>query len=492
MASRHRHQLRQYLDTHKNRKSSPEASSPGSSSRSSRAVDYLSRRKVPTKIVGRASINDLPDEILLKIFGYLDAQGLLTAGQICQRWKALANDNFLWNKICERFAAIPTVSRQQQQQQQEARGERLPASHWKKMCLKKCEEERNKRAFKLLGKVNPYSGIPKNAEKAIKSAGISFQLSMVDRQGKENPLYSRDIFYHCMCLSVRWYDLQVLPLKEICNVKIFSCNPLFFMSDGRPYSNSPYQRSLLMSFDLKWEDYKRTAAPIGADDMVDLYSLPQGLLVAVWKADSELAFVSVGLHLNGLLQKCLKGNPTEIYTVPAHKIRPDDIDSKYGLHDYSCTIEFRTMRQSIWHYQFRNLYCKADKMGPGFAEFPIIRRDVPSDHAMLPKKLNFPWKTEAFKGTVENGIWLDVTVMDEKKEIFWHKSSAVKITSQMMQSNLNFEFTNQEIFHITCADDKGKIYMEMSQNDQKEFFIIVLDLMLSLVAVNDWFGTKYS
>ncbi|KAL3859194.1 hypothetical protein ACJMK2_009423 [Sinanodonta woodiana] len=457
MASHHRQQLRQYLDTHKNRKSSSDAgsrsstnyiesrfksthevSTPGSSSRSGRAVDYLSRRKAPTKIVGRANINDLPDEIVLKIFGYLDAQGLLTAGQICQRWKALANDNFLWNKICERYAAIPTVSRRQQLQQ-EASGERLSASHWKKMCLKKCEEERNKRAMKLLGKVNPYSGIPKDVEKAIKSAGISFQLSLVDRQGKENPLYSRDIFYHCMCLSVRWYDLQVLPLKEIRKVKIFSCNPLFFMSDGRPYSNSPYQRSLLMSFDLKWEDYKKSAAPIGSDDMVDLYSLPQGLLVAVWKADSELAFVSVGLHLNGLLQRCLKGNPTD------------------------CTIELRTMRQSIWHNQFRNLDCRADSMGPGFAEFPIIRRDFTSDHVILPKKLNFPWKTEAFKGTIENGIWLDVTIMDEKKEIFWHKSSAVKISSQMMQSNLNFEFTNQEIFHITCADDKGKIYMEIVQ-----------------------------
>ena len=39
--------------------------------------------------------------------------------------------------------------------------------------------------------------------------------------------------------------------------------------------------------------------------------------------------------------------------------------------------------------------------GSGFAVFPLIRKDYHCDHVILQKKLQFPWKTDAFKGIVE-------------------------------------------------------------------------------------------
>ena len=39
--------------------------------------------------------------------------------------------------------------------------------------------------------------------------------------------------------------------------------------------------------------------------------------------------------------------------------------------------------------------------GSGYVVLPLIRKDYHTDHVVLQKKLQFPWKTDAFKGVVE-------------------------------------------------------------------------------------------
>ncbi|PPQ66855.1 hypothetical protein CVT26_009634 [Gymnopilus dilepis] len=43
----------------------------------------------------------LPREVSLKILGYLDATSLCRAAQVAKRWKSLADDNVVWQSICE-------------------------------------------------------------------------------------------------------------------------------------------------------------------------------------------------------------------------------------------------------------------------------------------------------------------------------------------------------------------------------------------------------
>ncbi|KAH9483781.1 putative E3 ubiquitin ligase complex SCF subunit sconB [Psilocybe cubensis] len=43
----------------------------------------------------------LPREVSLKILGYLDATSLCRAAQVTKRWKSLADDNIVWQSICE-------------------------------------------------------------------------------------------------------------------------------------------------------------------------------------------------------------------------------------------------------------------------------------------------------------------------------------------------------------------------------------------------------
>ena len=40
-------------------------------------------------------------------------------------------------------------------------------------------------------------------------------------------------------------------------------------------------------------------------------------------------------------------------------------------------------------------------VGSGYIVLPLIRKDVHIDHVVMQKKLQFPWKTDAFKGIVE-------------------------------------------------------------------------------------------
>ncbi|KAG0685918.1 ubiquitin-binding SDF ubiquitin ligase complex subunit met30 [Kluyveromyces marxianus] len=46
-------------------------------------------------------ISTLPEELSLKILGYLDCQSLCTAALVCKRWKVLADDDRVWYHMCE-------------------------------------------------------------------------------------------------------------------------------------------------------------------------------------------------------------------------------------------------------------------------------------------------------------------------------------------------------------------------------------------------------
>ncbi|SCU78383.1 LADA_0A05358g1_1 [Lachancea dasiensis] len=46
-------------------------------------------------------ISTLPEEVSLKILGYLDCESLCNATQVCRRWKQLADDEKVWYHMCQ-------------------------------------------------------------------------------------------------------------------------------------------------------------------------------------------------------------------------------------------------------------------------------------------------------------------------------------------------------------------------------------------------------
>jgi hypothetical protein len=60
------------------------------------------------------SLNDLPDEILLKIFSHFGPEDLcFTIAEVCERWDILAKDVVLWKTLsyeCDRSSDISRIA----------------------------------------------------------------------------------------------------------------------------------------------------------------------------------------------------------------------------------------------------------------------------------------------------------------------------------------------------------------------------------------------
>ena len=70
-----------------------------------RLVPLHSKTKIPK--LSCAQLEDLPDEIILKIFSLLDIEGILKCGQVSQRIRAISNDESLWLQLNLGYGDIP-------------------------------------------------------------------------------------------------------------------------------------------------------------------------------------------------------------------------------------------------------------------------------------------------------------------------------------------------------------------------------------------------
>ena len=62
-----------------------------------RLVPFHSNTKIPK--LSCPQLEDLPDEVVLKIFSFLNIEGILKCGQVSQRMRAISNDNSLWLQL---------------------------------------------------------------------------------------------------------------------------------------------------------------------------------------------------------------------------------------------------------------------------------------------------------------------------------------------------------------------------------------------------------
>jgi hypothetical protein len=60
------------------------------------------------------SLNDLPEEVLLKIFSHFGPEDLcLIIAKVCEKWNVLAKDRLLWKKLsyeCDRYSDISRIA----------------------------------------------------------------------------------------------------------------------------------------------------------------------------------------------------------------------------------------------------------------------------------------------------------------------------------------------------------------------------------------------
>ena len=66
-------------------------------------LDSCSVKSNITRLIVRcskmATIQELPDEIMMEIFSLMSIKQICRCAQVCQRWRILSEDESLWQKI---------------------------------------------------------------------------------------------------------------------------------------------------------------------------------------------------------------------------------------------------------------------------------------------------------------------------------------------------------------------------------------------------------
>ncbi|XP_063951095.1 F-box only protein 15-like [Lytechinus pictus] len=437
----------------------------------------------------KATMDDLPTEVILHIFSFLPPSDLLTCVCVNRQWMEFASDNVLWQPLYQRYATRPSGKASSTTKTKPNPVYSLHAdSKWKKACMKECIEKRNTRISNILKKKHPFSLLPANTEIAIKKLGIRWQLVLTDSNKTEYCFNHSDAFHFPTSSSVRWYSLDPPPVTSLRCLAIYAQAPIFFNKDGLAADNSPCQRALLLEQRIKPSDL--TKKPTIKSDAVNVCTMDGGIILATWKEGGEIAFVSLCLHHHGIVQRAVYGTSDRMYIPPAIKPRPDDIDSEYGLHDYTCIMELRNQRNSFWSQQFLRLHANKQEQVDGFIRFSPVRADVVTDHSYTTKKIQFPWKTDVFKGIIKDFAVLDCTIFDEFQQPMWCISSPVVILpDENAPVTMDYE---GEPYIISHSAHKGQIEIRMFWiPDREQHIVVAVNIDMSVKTINDWFGTRY-
>lgn len=439
----------------------------------------------------KATLNSLPDELLLKIFGFLSPEELMTCSRVNSHWSGLADDNALWRKILRRHAQ----KGEKNQDPSPPPNINVPSGYWKRKCISDASRFNSRAVLSKLKKIDPFTGLPASTKSILEKLSMKWVVAFLDEDGTEmKHSFHSDQFSFSMSVCVRWYgvDISSFSLNRLRRIKVYAARPVLHDQAGQPLANSPCKRSLLRDVKFRsWTEWVSSQKLISQDDSLQLYSGEGEFLLGVWKNGGDLAFLALALHKHNLVQSALLGSNCEMCLCPAPKLKFDDIDKEYGLHGYSCTLELRNLRAGVWSEQFTGLFCHARDLQNGFASFQLIDPQRSYQRSSFEKQLCLPWKTEAFHGKIEGTCILDGTVLDDFGNPMWCFSSPVTLAT-LEVDGMYYEYDGRQgTLEFIEMSHGGVIIQCIWEEATKKYFINDLRLLLSLSHINKWFGVNY-
>ncbi|KAI1243251.1 hypothetical protein IHE44_0000841 [Lamprotornis superbus] len=218
---------------------------------------------------------------------------------------------------------------------------------------------------------------------------------------------------------------------------------------GLPCKNKeamkPRRFSLIAEYHLA--NLTESSVTVGADELVQLFSLSPGLLVGIWKEKNEIAFVMANLHYNQLLERSILGSATVQYVPPPNKPLLDDLDSEYGLHDYSLHLDLHGRNCMYLCRSFKCLFCRKRDIENGYLRLGVVNLKDNRKHLPIIGTLGICWETDVFKGSVKDCFVMDLTLLDETGKPFWCFSAPVRMELSTELSGL-YDYMG----HIYTAD----------------------------------------
>ncbi|NWZ73494.1 FBX15 protein, partial [Acrocephalus arundinaceus] len=232
--------------------------------------------------------------------------------------------------------------------------------HWKKEYIFKQTCAFKTRVMRLVKFLDPYTGLPCKNKEAMKVSGLSWIIVLKDKNGKERVVEKPKLSFKDTSVTILWYGTDWPCLDILSTLKLFGVTPLLPDQSRPPNKNGPRRFSLIAEYHLA--NLTESSVAVGADELVQLFSLSPGLLVGVWKEKNEIAFVMANLHYNQLVERSILGSATVQYAPPPNKPLLDDIDSEYGLHDYSLHLDLHGRSCMYLCGSFKCLFCRKRKV----------------------------------------------------------------------------------------------------------------------------------
>ncbi|NXC26952.1 FBX15 protein, partial [Campylorhamphus procurvoides] len=436
----------------------------------------------------------MPPEILLKIFSYLDALSLLSVGCVNKLFYDLANDNGIWLKIYSSCLQPKRTIWKMKSEQTEAVPLGCAALHdkkpgyWKKEYILKQTAAVKTRLMQLVKPLDPYTGLPFKNKEAMKVSGLSWIIVLKDKNGKEHVIEKANLSFKDTSVTILWYSTNWPCLDVVSTLKLFGVTPLFPDQSKPPNKNGPHRRSLIAEYHLA--NLSDRSVAVGADKLVQLFSLNPGLLLGIWKEKNEIAFVMVSLHYHQLFERSTLGSATVQYAPPPHKPVLDDIDPEYGLHGYSLHLDMHGRSCNYLCGSFKNLFCRKGDIANGYLRLTVVSLKDNRKHVPLTGTLGLSWETDVFKGNVKDCCVMDLTLLDEIGKPFWCFSSPVYMELSSKTSGL-YDYMGH-IYTTDYADSEGKVCVKLVWLEEtKEYIIVSLVLYVGTKKVNNWYGTTY-
>src|SRR5215469_9405478 len=75
---------------------------------------YASIKPEGKKIRQHKNASILPDDIMLKVMGYLQPEDLINCSGVCKQWRSTSRDNVLWKAICLRSYNAKSSNKREQ------------------------------------------------------------------------------------------------------------------------------------------------------------------------------------------------------------------------------------------------------------------------------------------------------------------------------------------------------------------------------------------
>jgi len=405
-------------------------------------------KKSSRKYLSSLTINELPPEILLKIFSFLHVKSLQNASLVCRKWRDLANDSKLWEAHYKEYFGNGVQSMYVKLKVLAMRPDIVDSSIcWKEEFLSQCKIQSKKVLSKL--KRNAYTGVSNNVDSFLTQYNINFQLCLIC-SGKETLFSNAQRHSFRTTTYLQWNSLSRFPdLKSIQTIQVIAISPLILKKSKK---NLPIKKALVLSVEVgpKAIEQFTLLSEDGQNKIILRYF--SGIMVAVWTGSNEIAFVSLCLHHHNFINRCILSSIEKPHIVKRKPIF-DDVDPSYGMHGYQCHILIHTAEKVIWENKFSYITCS--KVPD--SEFLIMKPDI-----CIGDKLNFSgfsWKTELFRGSFENVAVVSVTVEDANKEIIWAASICGK-TKHTSARSVSFDYSGQKKSYLAFHLQKSIIGLD--------------------------------